>query len=635
MKNKPNYLFFFFVILYVILTYPSLSGSFELDDYGNLSKLSLIHDSTSFFYFILNGLSSTLGRPLSLLTFALQSENWPKPYFFNRVNVGIHIVNSILVVILFNQLIQSLFSELPKKNKKQFTLALSGLWLLAPIHLFTTFYVIQRMTLLLSLFILIALCIHVYIRRNGFRDSLFKSYLIISLSLISFLLLGILSKESGILLCVYILVIEFTFLKNTVQPKYWPVWRSLFLVLPLFLLILYLGATGRLIYNTVEIFDVNWYQRLLNESLILWQYIQFIIFPQFGAYGLIHDDYKVIHTFSDNYWSIPAILGIFTLISLAVIFRKKYPIPAFGILWFFGGHLLESTVLPLELYFEHRNYLPSLGILACLVYLVYQMFYAVHSKFIKGLIYSAIICYSLLYTYVLYTTAISWSSSHALAEYQLKYHPDSLRAQIAGVSYLFQAGRHDDALLLMNHIGKTRPDLVGHKLQLQMLNCFDERFLPPEKERFFYILKTGQFDFAIDSSITQLFDFIRKGECPRTSYAKLRDIIGALKENNNVYKHLWEILTIYTSKTYAEEKNWEEALRALNEAPKNRKKRIDFYLLKLKYQYMLSDRDGAMNTITFLEKRFSENPKEKLLYSGSVNVFIEHINNTNSRKTLK
>ena len=35
---------------------------------------------------------------------------------------------------------------------------------------------------------------------------------------------------------------------------------------------------------------------------------------------------------------------------------------AFGIAWFLVGHSIESTVFSLELYFEHRNYFPGVGL---------------------------------------------------------------------------------------------------------------------------------------------------------------------------------------------------------------------------------------------------------------------------------
>jgi hypothetical protein len=43
--------------------------------------------------------------------------------------------------------------------------------------------------------------------------------------------------------------------------------------------------------------------------------------------------------------------------------RNTAPLVAFGIAWFLIGHALESTVLPLEIAHEHRNYLPLFGVL--------------------------------------------------------------------------------------------------------------------------------------------------------------------------------------------------------------------------------------------------------------------------------
>jgi hypothetical protein len=41
---------------------------------------------------------------------------------------------------------------------------------------------------------------------------------------------------------------------------------------------------------------------------------------------------------------------------------RRQPLLSFGILFFLIGHVPESTVLPMELVFEHRNYLPSMFI---------------------------------------------------------------------------------------------------------------------------------------------------------------------------------------------------------------------------------------------------------------------------------
>jgi hypothetical protein len=58
------------------------------------------------------------------------------------------------------------------------------------------------------------------------------------------------------------------------------------------------------------------------------------------------------------------------LLILSILWRKRFPIVAFAVLWFLVGHSLESTVFPLEIIHEHRNYLPALGPLLALTYLL-------------------------------------------------------------------------------------------------------------------------------------------------------------------------------------------------------------------------------------------------------------------------
>jgi len=51
------------------------------------------------------------------------------------------------------------------------------------------------------------------------------------------------------------------------------------------------------------------------------------------------------------------------LLATAICTRRRAPLVALGILWFFVSHLLTSNVIALELAFEHRNYLALLGVL--------------------------------------------------------------------------------------------------------------------------------------------------------------------------------------------------------------------------------------------------------------------------------
>ena len=53
-------------------------------------------------------------------------------------------------------------------------------------------------------------------------------------------------------------------------------------------------------------------------------------------------------------------LTVPTLIVAIVLWDWRYLVTALALLFFFLNHIIESTVLPLELIFEHRNYLPAM-----------------------------------------------------------------------------------------------------------------------------------------------------------------------------------------------------------------------------------------------------------------------------------
>ncbi len=92
-------------------------------------------------------------------------------------------------------------------------------------------------------------------------------------------------------------------------------------------------------------------------------------------------------------------------------------------LWFLTGHLLESTVLPLEIYFEHRNYLPLVGpaFAVCAFLLGGQQ-----RRFRLGL--AAIAVVFVANAGFVYTFASMWGEPSATARYWAHRYPDSVRA---------------------------------------------------------------------------------------------------------------------------------------------------------------------------------------------------------------
>ena len=58
--------------------------------------------------------------------------------------------------------------------------------------------------------------------------------------------------------------------------------------------------------------------------------------------------------------TLPAIGIIIALIMGGFYLLRKRPLIGFAVIFFFMNHVIESTIIPLELVYEHRNYLPSM-----------------------------------------------------------------------------------------------------------------------------------------------------------------------------------------------------------------------------------------------------------------------------------
>jgi hypothetical protein len=98
---------------------------------------------------------------------------------------------------------------------------------------------------------------------------------------------------------------------------------------------------------------------------------------------------------------------------------------AFGILWFFVAHLLESTFIPLEIAHEHRNYVANFGIIFSLVYILAKLPVKQMRPYVKYAIYLAPV---ILLAYVTNLRSYQWSDNILQTVYEAKHHPNSARA---------------------------------------------------------------------------------------------------------------------------------------------------------------------------------------------------------------
>jgi len=172
-------------------------------------------------------------------------------------------------------------------------------------------------------------------------------------------------------------------------------------------------------------------ERTLTETRVLWLYLSMIVAPGLDRLGLNHDDIAISTSLVHPWTTLPAVVGISALFGTGLFFRKRQPLVSLGLLWFFLGHALESTIFGLEIAHEHRNYLPSLGIILVCVHYI-QTLTARAGRWQPWLIVPAA---ALLFGGVTALRSSQWSSLHDLATYEVSHHPNSPRAQ----SYLGQS----------------------------------------------------------------------------------------------------------------------------------------------------------------------------------------------------
>jgi hypothetical protein len=350
---------------------PAISGAFQLDDEFNLGGLKNVDDARSAFDFVFSGMSGPTGRPLALASFALQARDWGQgAAAFLKVNILIHLLNAALLALCLYQL--ALQRAIDRNDAAIVAAVAASLWVLMPLLATASLLVVQRMTTLSAMFMLLGLNGYLFARSNV-DDNPKQALTGMSASLVAGTVLATLCKESGLLLPVLVLVLEATILEwpTGVNARHWRIWQSIFLVLPLTLLLAYLASRVNYPDSLVASRGFNAWERLLTEARILWVYPLKALVGIPSQLGIYQD----VPSVSRSLFSPATLLACFAWLSLlvaSIVWRRRYPLFAVAVLWYLAGHLIESTVVSLEPYFEHRNYIPIIGplfALACFLFL--------------------------------------------------------------------------------------------------------------------------------------------------------------------------------------------------------------------------------------------------------------------------
>ncbi|MDH4317105.1 MAG: tetratricopeptide repeat protein [Desulfobulbaceae bacterium] len=230
----------------------------------------------------------------------------------------------------------------------------ASLWALNPVQTQAVTYLVQRMASLAALFYIYAMLSYVLARRKPVNKS-WPLYLLT----IFFFLLSILSKENGILLPCSLLLIELVFITEHEISL-----NSIFLILFLgatlsYFLFLLLTSWKFSFLSGYDERSFTMIERLLTEPRIVIYYISLLLFPAPSRLSLVYD-FPVSVSLLSPWTTLGAIIFLLGMAIGAMLLHRKTSIISFAVLFFLLNHVVESTILPLELVFEHRNYLPSI-----------------------------------------------------------------------------------------------------------------------------------------------------------------------------------------------------------------------------------------------------------------------------------
>jgi len=382
-KNLTAFLLFFLI---VFSAYGSnYDSSWHFDDYPNIVDNPRIHIEDfkfktfkeAIFAGYDNGqyLGRQVYRPVSMSTFAL---NW----YIGQDNVlGYHIANNIihlLTTIFLFLTILNLFMSPNLKGKYQgseYAIAFLSavLWSVNPVQTQAITYIVQRMASLAAMFYIIGIYFYLKARISspGYNRSLF----IVGCLLSFFLALG--SKENTVTFPIVVALIEILFFQDFKDRKTRKNMAVIFTVAGFFTvtfgMVFFLKGDLLNIFNGYQDRVFTLKERLLTESRVVVYYIGQIFYPVVHRLSLVHD-IQISTSLFKPWTTIPSILAIIFLFGVGLSQTIKRPIVAFGILFYFINHIIESTILPLELFFEHRNYLPSFflffPVATCLIWLI-------------------------------------------------------------------------------------------------------------------------------------------------------------------------------------------------------------------------------------------------------------------------
>ncbi len=582
------------LILTGAIYWSGLSGDLVLDDTTTLEPITRLAQGELDWHEALTRQDNF--RPLSMATYVF---NWlttgDRVWPLKLTNLVIHLLCGVLVFLLSAKLLAWPVACLDRR-RHWLALWIAACWLLAPMLVSTVLYVTQRMAALATLFSLAALLAYVC-GRARLADDRARGLGLIIVGLAVFWPLAIVSKENGILVPALIMVIELFFYDGARAGKsarrvYGLVGLSIAAALLIGMVII--SAAPEAIFFSYEYRPFTMWERVLTEWRVLFDYIaNLMMLPGATPFGIYHDDYPVSRGLLTPITTLLAgVAWLGVLIAGWVTRGSRLGLVFFGLWFFLAAHLVESTIVPLELYFEHRNYLPGVGIFFSLGYAGYLLLSRAR---LKRTIAVTLMLIPLCYGAVTYHRVLVWQSWERMLFAALSHYPDSPRVHTGLANLYLNRGKLDEALEHLARAAKhPRAAKLGLAIHVVSAYCLVYRSPPPSAyER--VAESPPDDDFYTINALAWLANGVQQGQCPDLDPARLADALSrAMGDADQAGAHgnMWLVHT-HTANLLAGVGRKQDALIHLDGASRLEPERLEAALLAVRYRLELGDLAAA------------------------------------------
>lgn len=526
---------------------PGLTGSFLFDDFSNLGSLTTLDEHATpqtYLQFLVQGISSPLGRPLSLATFMAQAGDWPdNPAGFIHVNVLLHLANGALLCWWLGVLLRLRGDLAPARH--YLPVAATVLWLLAPIQVTSVLYVVQRMTELAATCVFLGMGLYLLGREALLRGAARRGYALMTLGMGFGAGLGTLAKENAAQMPLMVLALEFTLLAGLPRPRGWKLWAAPFLAAPTLLLVAYLGWVGANAYGYASR-DFTPAERLLSEARVLFLYLYKIVAPWPTGIRLWYDDYTVSRGLLEPWTTAVALAGLAGLAGAAWTLRTRAPMFAFAVLWFLSCHVLESTALPLELVFDHRNYQAGAGLWLALAAGGAALVQRASTRQARATFTTLIAAYFALQAMVTWQIAGLWGKPEQLTTWMARSLPDSQRATTALLGMLMQHQLPYDVGIVAQRATQRWPETPEFDLTTMTLACQLDDIPFPDVDEVLRKLRTVERKGGVIQALDGFLSLLESRHCPVGMPRPITDFTGAALANGRLRKQRQNLLLMHS-----------------------------------------------------------------------------------------